>query len=107
MRRIFLATICLLATLLAFAAQAPDSDYLQSFEKWKAELVADRKARWLPLAGLFWLKLGANTFGTTDDNAIVLPSGPAHAGIFTRQDKVVSVKLESGVEGKIGGKTAT
>jgi uncharacterized protein (DUF1684 family) len=107
MRRIFLATICLLATLLAFSAQAPDPAYLQSFEKWKAELVADRKARWLPLAGLFWLKPGANTLGAADDNAIVLPSGPAHAGVFTRQDKVVSVKLESGIEAKIGGKPAT
>src|SRR5215510_8822472 len=64
MRRIAARMIFLLATLLAFAAQAPDAAYLQSFEKWKADLIADRKARWLPLAGLFWLKPGANTFGS-------------------------------------------
>src|SRR5262249_16999608 len=39
-----------------------------------------------------------------DDNASLLPSGPAHAGVLVRQDKTVSVKLQPGVEAKIGGK---
>src|SRR5256885_4725419 len=86
MRRTFIATLLLLATVLAFAAQTPNADYLKSFEKWKAELVDGRKQHWLPLAGLFWLKPGESTFGSASDNLIVLPSGPAHAGIFVRQD---------------------
>ena len=60
---------------------------------------------WLVLAGLFWLKPGANTFGSASDNAIVLPSGPAHAGIFQLQGDDVSVELQKGVDAKIGGQS--
>src|SRR6266567_750412 len=93
-----------LAATVSFAAQPPDAAYLQSFEKWKTELVDDLKQNWLPLAGLFWLKPGANTFGVADDNAIVLPSGPAHAGTFRLQGEDVSVELQPGVAAKIGDK---
>jgi hypothetical protein len=46
------------------APSAPDPAYLKSFDKWKVELVDDLKKNWLPLAGLFWLKPGQNSFGT-------------------------------------------
>jgi uncharacterized protein len=98
-----LSIFVLAAATVCFAAQPPDAAYLQSFEKWKAELVDDLKQNWLPLAGLFWLKPGTNTFGTADDNAIVLPSGPAHAGTFRLQGEAVSVELQPGVVAKIGG----
>jgi uncharacterized protein (DUF1684 family) len=96
------------AIILAFvitstAIQPPDAAYVQSFEKWKAELVSDLKQNWLVLAGLFSLKPGANTFGSADDNAIVLPSGPAHAGAFTLSGADVSVELQPRVDAKIGG----
>jgi hypothetical protein len=84
--------------------QSPDAAYLKSFEKWKAELVDDLKQNWLVLAGLFWLKPGASTFGSASDNAIVLPSGPAHAGVFQRNGKDISVELQPGVPAKIDGK---
>ena len=96
-----------LAATVCFAAQAPDAAYIQSFEKWKLELVDDLKQNWLPLAGLFWLKPGANTFGAAVDNAIVLPSGPAHAGAFRLQGEDVSVELLAGVAAKIGDKNDT
>src|SRR5436309_8169528 len=96
-----------LFTSIVVAVQPPDAAYLQSFEKWKAELVDDLKQNWLPLAGLFWLKPGDNTFGSASDNAIVLPSGPAHAGVFKRQGDQVSIELKPGVEAeaKINGKS--
>ena len=72
-------SIFLALTTICFAVQPPDAAYLKDFAKWKLELIDDLKQNWLPLAGLFWLKPGANTFGAGDDNAIVLPSGPAHA----------------------------
>src|SRR5436190_24399547 len=56
MRKNLRASLVLLATLPAFGAQSPDAAYVQSFEKWRAELVDGRKQQWLPLAGLFWLK---------------------------------------------------
>src|SRR5713226_2788503 len=96
-----------LGMAVCFAVQPPDAAYLQSFEKWKLELVDDLKQNWLPLAGLFWLKPGANTFGAADDNAIVLPSGPAHAGAFRLQGEDVSVELLAGVAAKIGDKNDT
>jgi len=105
MRRpaIFLVSLAVLVSA-ANAVQPPDAAYLQSFEKWKAELIDDLKQNWLPLAGLFWLKSGANTFGSSSDNAIVLPSGSAHAGVFQLQSNEVSVELQPGVDAKIDGK---
>jgi uncharacterized protein len=98
--------LSIVALLLpALAVQQPDAAYVESFNKWKAELVDDLKQNWLVLAGLFWLKPGANTFGSAGDNAVVLPSGPAHAGTFTLQGEEVSVELQSGVEAKIGGQS--
>ena len=95
---------------IASAADKPaavDPAYRQSFEKWKGDLVEDLKQEWLPLAGLFWLKPGENSFGTDAKNAIVFPKGPAHAGSFTLQGQVVTVKLAPGVNAVIAGKPAT
>jgi uncharacterized protein len=83
----------------------PDAAYVQSFEKWKAGEVADLKENWLPLAGLYWLKPGANTFGAAPENAIVFPKGPAHAGQFDLQGKEVSVELLPESQAAISGKT--
>lgn len=80
---------------------------MKSFEKWKAELAADLKLRWLVLAGLFWLKPGANTVGSASDNAVVLPSGPAQLGSFQLRGDEVSVTLKPGTGAKIGDKTET
>src|SRR5438552_9373737 len=99
-----LLTALVLGATLSATLQPPDAAYLQSFEKWKAELIDDLKQNWLPLAGLFWLKSGANTFGSSSDNAIVLPSGSAHAGVFQLQSNEVSVELQPGVDAKIDGK---
>src|SRR6266567_4611539 len=105
-KRTFTLVIVLVATISA-ALQQPDAAYVQSFEKWKAELIDDLKQNWLPLAGLFWLKPGANTFGSANDNAIQLPSGPAHAGVFQLQGDEISVELRPGAEAQIDGKSET
>jgi len=102
-----LSILLALAATICFAVQPPDAAYLKDFDKWKSELVDDLKQNWLPLAGLFWLKPGTNTFGAADDNAIVLPSGPAHAGTFRLQGDDVSVELLPGVVAKIGDKNDT
>lgn len=67
----------------------------------------DLKQNWLPLVGLYWLKPGANTFGSADDNSIVLPSAAAHVGVFTLQGEAVTVEVESGLPAKIRGKSIT
>jgi hypothetical protein len=89
------------------APSAPDAAYVNSFEKWKAEQIDDLKQNWLPLAGLYWLKPGANTFGTAAENAVVFPKGPAHAGEFDLDGKEVTIKLLSDVHATLAGKPLT
>ncbi len=107
-RKIAVLLVAVLALSgIALAADQPDSAYQQSFEKWKAELVEDLKEEWLPLAGLFWLKPGENSFGTDPKNAIVFPKGPSHAGSFTLQGKTVTATFAPGAGAIIAGKPAT
>jgi uncharacterized protein len=86
---------------------APDAAYLQSYDRWKAELVGDLKKNWLSLVGLFWLKPGENTFGTDAGNAIVFPKGPAHAGVFELQGTDVTVRFFPEAHAAIDGKPVT
>jgi uncharacterized protein (DUF1684 family) len=101
--------------LLAFAVLAlgavspkePDAAYVQSFEKWKAEQTADLKENWLPLAGLFWLKPGTNSFGSDASNKVVFPKGLAHAGEFDLHGTNVTLKLLPDVHATIDGNAVT
>ena len=111
----FLTVLTMAVALLTVAAVAdktpstsePDATYLQSFDKWKAELVDDLKQNWLSLAGLFWLKPGENSFGTDASNAIVFPKGPAHAGVFELQGTDVTVKFSPDAHATIDSKAVT
>src|SRR2546427_3680494 len=111
-RLIFLAIGASLATIPALAGDTPAAPAItaadqQSFDKWKTELVENRKQKWLPLAGLFWLKPGKNSFGADKDNVIIFPKGPGHGGWFILQGKDVSVKLAPGVQATVAGRTIT
>jgi uncharacterized protein (DUF1684 family) len=86
---------------------APDAAYVQSFDKWKADLVDDLKTNWLSLAGLFWLKPGENSFGSDAGNTVVFPKGPAHAGVFDLQGTDVTVKFAPDARATIDGKPVT
>jgi uncharacterized protein len=101
---ILLGPAALLAGPPGSAPTPPDAAYVQSFEKWRAEQIDDLKQNWLPLAGLFWLKPGVNSFGTAADNTMVFPKGPAHAGDFVLSGKDVSVKLLPEAQANIAGK---
>src|SRR2546429_9494997 len=103
-------TVAALAAISAIAGDTPAAPAItaadqQSFDKWKTELVENRKQKWLPLAGLFWLKPGKNSFGADKDNVIIFPKGPGHGGWFILQGKDVSVKLGPGVKATVAGKT--
>jgi len=105
---IWFSLICVTGVVPAAAQHkaAPDQSYRESFAKWKADLVEDRRENWLPLVGLYWLKPGENSFGIDASNALVLPSGtaPAHAGSFKLQGKEVTVEFQTGVAGSVAGK---
>jgi len=97
-RQVLTATLVLAASIVT-AITPPDSAYQNDFDKWKQQLTESRKRNWLPLVGLFWLKPGANNFGSAEDNDIVLPMVPSHAGAFLLRDKRVSVALPEGQAG--------
>ncbi len=103
-----LFVLCISALQAAAQSSKPvDPAYQQSFDKWKSELVESRQKNWLPLAGLFWLKPGENTFGTGSTNAVVFPKGPAKAGSFELNGTDVTLKLSPGTQATIQGKSAT
>ncbi len=86
-----------------------DPVYQHEIEKFRAEEIKDLKSNWLVLAGLFWLKPGANSFGTASSNPIVIPAGtaPAKAGIFELAGKDVTLKIEPGVVATIDNHPVT
>jgi len=84
------------------AAKA-DAAYRGEIAAWKRERAAELRSDWLPLSGLFWLKQGESTFGSASDNTIVLPKGPAHAGVLAmKEGGKVGVKLAPGVKATAG-----
>lgn len=102
-----LILICFATAVVATAAEAPDPAYIKSFDEWKTEQTNDLKANWLSLVGLFWLKPGANTFGTDASNAIVFPKGPTHAGEFDLDGKHVTLKAQTDSHATIAGNPVT
>ncbi len=78
-----------MAFVLALAAcaqraPAPSSTYVAEIGKWRSDRLAALTSEngWLTLVGIYWLKPGANRFGSAHDNDIVLASEgvPASAG---------------------------
>jgi uncharacterized protein len=63
---------------------------------------------WLAVAGLFWLKEGANPFGSGKDNAVVLPGPiPAKVGVFHLAKGVVTVELPAASPVTLAGQPLT
>ncbi len=87
----------LCAAALAAIGVAWAAGYPEEIRAWREQREQSLKAPggWLTVAGLFWLKPGANAFGTDPANAIVLPAGsaPARAGVFTLAGGKVSVTM--------------
>jgi hypothetical protein len=86
-----------------------DPAYRRTILQWRQELLENRKKNWIPLAGLFWLKPGENTFGIAVSNRIVLPKGsaPTRAGVFELQNEEVTIRVQPGVEATAEGKPFT
>jgi hypothetical protein len=88
-----------------------DEAYRALVQKWRADREAQLKkdGGWLTLAGLFWLKEGPNRFGADPAGDIVLPEGsaPPKAGVFELKGEQVTVALQPGANGRIGGKAVS
>ena len=98
-----------MAVVLAFVAAA-NSPYVAEVEQWRAKREERLKADggWLTVSGLFWLKDGANTFGSAPGNAIVLPAvAPPRAGVIDFSGGKATVSVEPGVRILSGDKPVT
>jgi uncharacterized protein (DUF1684 family) len=83
--------------------------FMQEELRWREKRDEEMRAptSWLNIAGLFWLKEGENSFGTSWKNPIRLPEGstPLFAGSFFLDNGTVAVSAAHGTPLKIGGKT--
>jgi uncharacterized protein len=98
------ALFLLLAGLGVVQAAEP---YAREIETWRAEREARLKADdgWLTVAGLFWLRDGENTIGTSDTDRITLPAGaPSRFGVIQFQGGKVRLTVENGVDALVNGK---
>ncbi len=100
----------LLAGALVFLAAAapPPQSHEDEVLAWRQGRLERLQAPdgWLSLAGLHWLEPGPNTYGSAQDNDIVLPSGPPRAGTLVVGDDGVRLEPAAGVEHLVGGEPA-
>ncbi|MCG6914696.1 hypothetical protein LJE86_12325, partial [bacterium BMS3Abin03] len=96
----------ILITILFFShcgenlKQKGSPEYIKEIQQWhkKREDRLRKENGWLNLVGLYWLKEGANTFGSAKDNNIVFPSNaPAHIGTFILNDSIVTINVNENV----------
>jgi uncharacterized protein len=87
-----------LALLLAALPLVAALTYPSEIAEWrqKREAGLRRDGGWLTVTGLFWLHEGQNVFGSAAQSDIVLPAGPARAGVFELHHGKVTVKMDGG-----------
>ena len=95
-------------TIPVITLQATDQvDYRAEIEKWRVWREARLKADdgWLTVAGLFFLKPGANSFGADPLNDIVLPAAaaPAQLGVFEFDEPTITVRAARGRSVTVNG----
>jgi uncharacterized protein (DUF1684 family) len=77
------------------------SDYLSSIEQWQQERLDGLKAKdgWLNLAGIYWLKEGAQTIGSDPSNDHVFPEkAPAFIASLTLKGNKAHIKVNDDIE---------
>lgn len=82
--------------------------YRQTITDWRTERneTIRRENGWLSLAGLYWLKLGKNQFGSSPKNEIPLPERiPAIVGHFEYNGKSVSIRANAGQKISVNDKS--
>lgn len=97
--------------IILLLPQVRQASYEEEIALWRHERQARLKAEgsWLDVAGLFWLKPGANTVGTDPRSDLVLPkdSAPAVVGRFMLENGEVLFEPHQGVTATLNGAPAT
>lgn len=92
----------------AAALQTRDNTYAKEIDAWRRDHEAQLKADngWLTVSGLYWLKEGENSAGSSADNSIVLPpASPAMLGNFQMVQGKTILRLAEGVQATFQGKS--
>lgn len=101
-------TQAMLLLLFSALAAGVSSGYQSEVEQWRAQREAELKGPggWLSLAGLFWLKEGANSVGSDPSSDIALPAGaaPAHAGVLRFHAGTTTYEPAGPVDATLDGK---
>ena len=104
------AALLLIAACVGLGAGTASEGYQVDVEKWRQDRETRLKSDsgWLTVSGLFWLKEGANRFGSDRGNDIVLPaSAPALAGVFEHHGDKTTVKVQNGATVTSAGEAIT
>jgi len=85
----------LLVTALATRQNGSSANYMHDIATWRSDYESELKKPegWLSVAGLFWLKDGANTVGSDADGAVVIPEYSAMPLVATLTLKYNNVTL--------------
>ena len=91
----------------ASSGPPPSPDYVRGLQAWRNNRIQRLKAPdgWLSLAGLFWLKEGANTFGADAGQDLVVPvkGAPPRIGTFTLTGDQVRFAAATGADVRQAG----
>jgi hypothetical protein len=88
-------------------------EYVKAVQEWRSEMDAAirRENSWSTLVGLFWLKPGVNTLGSSPDCDIHLPKeAPSRVGTIKLDGATVTVEVDTGQSVDVNGvpaRTAT
>lgn len=87
-------------SIAMFGQTAMDPAHVKAVESWRAQHEADYTKEFVPLAGLFYLKPGANTAGSAAGTDVRLPGrAPASIGRFVLESG--HVRFEPAAESKV------
>src|SRR5512143_737611 len=81
-------------------------DYVKAVRDWRLEMDAAirRENNWSTLAGLFWLKPGANSLGSSPDCDVRLPKeAPARLGTLRLDGTLVTLEVDAGQRLEVNG----
>ena len=85
-----------------------EKTYRQTINEWRKERNEGirKENAWLSLAGLYWLKLGKNQFGSDPKSEILLPERiAANVGFFEYNGRSVSLRANTGQKVNVNDKS--
>ncbi|HEU5179645.1 MAG TPA: DUF1684 domain-containing protein [Candidatus Polarisedimenticolia bacterium] len=110
LKRVAGSACLVVLTTLTVGADTTGNAYRQEIEKWRQDRETRLKSDtgWLTVAGLYWLKEGANRFGSDPAGDIVLPAAaPPVVGDFVVKGDSIMVKVQSGATVTSAGEAIT